>query len=219
MTTPIGNEAANEKSAESRPSQASTTTSAIGCRNLTLMPDPGRKRLRLEIPRVRERIPQALASAMRSCTDGDSPWPLFAHGPAGVGKTCAALYLCDRVPGHSRFTDFGVFVREVRDVDFGRLVWRGTHADTRPTEHEYWSVWSMWSLCVIDELGAREQVSDHAYDAAKRAIDVRYRKPLILLSNIGLPEIAKLYDDRIASRLAEGTVVCVDGFDQRLRGR
>ena len=69
---------------------------------------------------------------------------------------------------------------------------------------------------ILDEIGGRDRVSDHHYEAVKTLLDVRQGKPLMVLSNLGLSEIEKVYDDRIASRLATGTIVRVDAKDRRL---
>jgi hypothetical protein len=71
-------------------------------------------------------------------------------------------------------------------------------------------------LVVLDEPGCRTQVNDFHYETVKRVIDCRYGLPLIVISNHGLDEIARLYDDRVASRLAAGTVVKLEGADRRL---
>ena len=74
-------------------------------------------------------------------------------------------------------------------------------------------------LCVIDEIGAREKVSDHQYETLKTAIDRRQGQPLVLISNVSPPELSRVFDDRIASRCGAGTVVEVIGPDQRLASR
>lgn len=197
---------------ESKLPPASMTGSTIarpGLVRLILHPDPGVKRLRPEVPRDRARIPRALVVALRDCSDGRSPWPLFVYGPAGVGKTCAGLYLADRVArGSVGFTDFAGLCGRMADAKNGR--------DTLTAE-QLWRQWAGHGLCVLDEIGLRDAVSDHVYEVAQRAIDLRAGKPLLVLSNLDLNALAKVFDDRVASRLASGTVVHVDGPDQRLR--
>jgi DNA replication protein DnaC len=72
-------------------------------------------------------------------------------------------------------------------------------------------------LVVLDEIGCRDAVSDFRYETTKRVIDARRGKPLVCISNLSLGELVGLYDDRISSRLAEGTVFCLDGDDRRLK--
>ena len=62
-------------------------------------------------------------------------------------------------------------------------------------------------MTVLDELGTRQQVSDFQYEVTKKAIDTREGRPAIVISNLSLTALAKVYDDRIAARLSEGTVV------------
>jgi hypothetical protein len=50
----------------------------------------------------------------------------------------------------------------------------------------------------------------------KTAIEERHNRPLVVVSNLTLSEIATNYDARIASRLAAGTVFETAGEDQRL---
>ena len=68
-----------------------------------------------------------------------------------------------------------------------------------------------------DDLGARDRVSDHAYETLKKVLDSREGRPLIALSNARLSELARVYDDRIASRLSAGTLIALDEPDQRLK--
>jgi hypothetical protein len=81
---------------------------------------------------------------------------------------------------------------------------------------ELWEEIGSSYLVVLDEVGSRSSVSDHHYEQVKRLIDVREGKPLVVCSNLSLPELLSVYDDRIISRLAGGTVVCVHGPDRRV---
>lgn len=72
------------------------------------------------------------------------------------------------------------------------------------------------TLVVLDEVAARERVSDWHYSRVKRLLDEREGRPLIVLSNMGLAQVARLYDDRLASRLAGGEFLVLEGRDRRL---
>jgi DNA replication protein DnaC len=157
-----------------------------------------------------------LAAAMRACVTGEAPWPLFAFGGAGVGKTCAALYLCDRVHGPCMYRDYAALCEELRQAKMGELWTSGTHEDSRVWPEDVWGRWAAAALAVLDEIGTRNVVTDHQYETLKTALDRRERRPLVLLSNLQLDDIARVFDDRIASRCAAGTVVHVVGPDQRL---
>jgi hypothetical protein len=174
---------------------------------LNLLAEPGRPRIRRRTPRDRRRIPEPLAAALGDCVTGRRPWPLFVTGPAGCGKTCGALCLADRVPGRSIHLELSALAETVR-----RALFAGPG-----TADDLWDEWRRASFGILDELGIREHVSDHVYAVAKTALDVRERRPLIVLSNIGLDRIAELFDDRVASRCAAGTVIDLAGYpDQRI---
>lgn len=168
----------------------------------------------VRIPRSPARIDEALRAKIRGAINGELPWPLFVHGPAGTGKTCAALCVLD-FAGGSYFTTAGLCSIVVQ-AQQGRLEW--THEGRGGT------IWpekllariSGLPFVILDEIGGRDRVSDHHYEAVKTLLDVRQGKPLMVLSNLGLSEIEKVYDDRIASRLATGTIVRVDAKDRRL---
>lgn len=174
------------------------------------------RRIRPELERIKERIPGPILRAFRACGRGESPWPLFISGPAGCGKSRAGLFLCDWVAADVRWRDAGELAAELADLKNGRILENG-RSDTPMALDHYKAEWRNWfALCVVDEIGARRQISDTAYESIKLVLDVREEKPLLLLSNLTLEQIAAVYDDRIASRCAAGTVVMVDAVDQRV---
>ena len=160
-----------------------------------------------EHPRERDRIPPILLAAIARCVDGLALWPLFCCGPAGTGKTSAGLYLADRAAGDTKMFTFAALCELARLAKF----------EPSSIEALIWHDWGKWRLIIIDEVGTRDTASDHAYETLLGAIDRRRGKPLAVFSNDDLPKIAKLYDDRIASRLSAGTVVSLgECRDQRL---
>lgn len=190
------------------------------CAELILTPDPGRKRLRLEIPRVRDRIPPALARALADCSGGRSPWPLYVSGGCGAGKTAGAMYLADRAIGRTLYVEAGELSETLRLCKLGQLWAEGTHDRRCVWPDEWWSAWSALALAIVDELGAKAETTDHGYETIKTAIDARKKRPLVLISNLGLRELARVFDDRIASRIAAGTLVDLAGApDQRITDR
>lgn len=217
--TPIGQDA-KRALVEFPPPQESTTTSPKSAgealTKLPLLGPPGRIRIRKKIVRIREQIPPVLAVAFWDCVRGRTPWPLFMHGGVGTGKTCAALFLCDYVAGRAIFRDFGQLCSDHQDAKMSRLIWEGSYSQTLVRPGEYWDDWRHYALCVLDEIGARDSVSDHVYETLKMAVDTRYGMPLVLISNVGLKRLAELFDDRIASRCAGGTVVHLEGDDRRI---
>ncbi|MGL4464750.1 MAG: hypothetical protein ACRC1K_21565 [Planctomycetia bacterium] len=164
-----------------------------------------------DVPRDLARVPVNLRAALRDAACGRTPWPLYVHGPTGVGKTRASLCLLDRAGG--RYYELKPFLLELADARFGRL--------ETATGHDV-GVRSRWRsiadapLVVLDDLGVLGRPSTHHYGAVLELLNRREGAGLVVCSNLDLEGVADLYDDRIASRLAAGTVVFVDGPDQRL---
>lgn len=104
----------------------------------------------------------------------------------------------------------------VIDLNFGRLSWSKEGHGGTLTSDMFWRDVSSVPLVVLDEIGSRDRVTDHHYDAVKRVLDERMNRPLVLISNLSLEEVERLYDDRIASRMGAGTVMNVQGKDRRI---
>ncbi len=145
-------------------------------------------------------VDQGLVQLLRRLVTGQARWPLYLHGPAGSGKTLAALCLCD-------VTIQAVYqtVEQISDVVFqpGEWIWRAAK------ERE---------LCVLDELGAREKVTDPHYQAVKKFADARElyaNRVAVYISNLRPKELVAVYDDRIGSRMLCGELFCLGGVDRR----
>lgn len=82
----------------------------------------------------------------------------------------------------------------------------------------FWKRYAALPLVILDEFGSRDKVTDHHYETSKRGIDYRQGKPLVCISNLPLERLESIYDDRVASRLASGTIVELGGLDRRLNG-
>lgn len=169
------------------------------------------------LPRVR-RVPEAILDALRGelrdLVTGKSPWPLYLHGKAGVGKTCAALCLLDYAGGEYH-TVSGLCDLLIR-AQQGRLEWSNVGVGGTLWPEQVWDKIAKAPLLVLDELGTREKVSDAHYEVVKTAIDERHGKPFVVISNHSLETVAALYDERIFSRLSAGTVLLLEGKDRRL---
>ena len=166
----------------------------------------------LDIARDVEMVAEPVREAVRRCAAGDSPWPLVLVGPAGTGKTCAILSLLDRVCGQTRYWAEPEACAQLIDAAAGRLHGGGAYDITVAG---WWQRWRDAAMAALDDIGGRT-ISDHRYETLKRCLDTRTGKPTVYATNMTLAQIDKLYDDRIASRLAGGTVVYVTGQDRRV---
>jgi DNA replication protein DnaC len=199
----------------SKPRPENTTASASASRPIRLRLDPEPTATHLpRKPRRVNAIPEELRSKIRSLVSGESPWPLTILGPAGTGKTCAALCLLDHASGeyHAAGDLCDLLIR----AQDGRLSWTREGHGSKIWPEDVWRTLERAALVVLDEIGTRERVSDFAYGVVKRVLDSREGRPLVCLSNLGMDRLAQVYDDRVASRLAAGTVVLLDGEDRRL---
>lgn len=157
-------------------------------------------------------IPDELLGPMRDVMYGRAPWPLVLIGPAGVGKTCAALCLSDHTYGPRRYTTADELPHDCIAAGNGEL-WEAGERITVPRLRERWK---RAELAILDEVGLRSEVSDWHFVCSKSWIDYREGRPLVVIANRTLAEIERIYDDRFASRLAGGTVVHYDGKDRRV---
>jgi DNA replication protein DnaC len=78
----------------------------------------------------------------------------------------------------------------------------------------------MSELLVLDDLGAERETAWSA-SVLFMLLDRRYRefKPTVVSSNLMPAEISDRMGDRVASRLAAGAGVLLDGPDRRLGGQ
>lgn len=149
-------------------------------------------------------------------------WPLLLWGPAGVGKTCAALCLLDYANANRKlfpgwrpaYITAGEWVAVMTAAKLGQYEPSGCRGPI--SESDLWHWWTVSSVICLDEIGARDKVSDTHYEIVKMSLDRRQGQPLVLVSNLGPTELSRVYDDRIASRMAGGTVIKFVGQDRRV---
>ncbi len=149
------------------------------------------------IPRSRDELHPNLRRMLGDLLTNKRPWPLYLHGPAGRGKTCAALTVYDAVPNALYWT-----LDELMDSAYLRRSWVWYYSARAP-------------LVVVDEIGMRSNDTDREYVALKAMADLREHKPAIWISNLSPDQLHTTYDDRIQSRLTCGTVVELTGPDRR----
>lgn len=160
-------------------------------------------------------IDDGLRLAIRGVVAGNTPWPLFVHGSAGLGKTCAALAMLDHAPAPTDYYTATGWAEALIDAAKGRLIGRGSAGSHSLSPLTLRGLIDDASLVALDELATRDKVSDWHYDCVKELIDRRHGKPLVVLSNLDVRGVASVYDDRIADRLAAGTVVALRGASRR----
>lgn len=98
----------------------------------------------------------------------------------------------------------------------GQLYWEWTWRG-HVSETQFWATVAETPLLTLDDIGTRrEPVSDAHYERVKRVLDSREGKPTVVVSNLYLDELAKVYDDRLTSRLAAGTAFGLFGSDRRV---
>jgi DNA replication protein DnaC len=139
-----------------------------------------------------------LLDVLRRLVGGKLDWPLFLYGEAGVGKTRAALALCDHVP----FSYYLTAERICGEILGG-------------TDYITWRYLKDYNLVVMDELGTRQNAGDLEYTACKRVADEREDKPAIFISNVAPNDLVTVYDDRLASRILCRTVYHLIDADRR----
>jgi len=147
-----------------------------------------------------------LVGVFRRLVAGEDPWPLFLHGPVGAGKTLAALSLADVTRTAAYFTADGLCktAHELRDEP---VMLRGL-----------WDAIEVKDLIILDELGLRSNVSDACYETIKRVADLREMhagRVGIFISNLDANQLARVFDDRLGSRLFCGTHFELKGRDRR----
>jgi DNA replication protein DnaC len=167
-------------------------------------------------------VDPVLKGVLRELVTGKRNWPLFMYGEPGTGKSCAALALCDYLLAADYvFMTAAELTSRVMDT-FGkpeRFDWRifAPYREKLEGLVERGPVKATGSrLVVLDELGTRTNVSDTHYECVQKVLDMREGVPLILISNLDARGLAKVYDDRIASRCSSGTVVPLKGRDRRI---
>lgn len=168
-----------------------------------------------KISRSRDEIIPHARNTIKAVIDGKRPWPITFIGGAGSGKTCAALCILDAY-GSGKYHTVPEWCQRVADAMCGRLQHSSGYLCSTK---ELWESVDRANCFVLDELGARERVTDHHYEAVKGIIDRREGTPLVLASNLTLAELTAVYDDRIGSRLSAGTIIKMSGDRRKPKGR
>lgn len=152
-------------------------------------------------------IPDAMRHGIADVANARKPWPLFMWGPCGTGKSCAALRLLDHCGGLTHYWTVQGLCEHLIACDKGQIDTGGVHPVT-VSRRAYWQELKDSQIVVLDELGTRrKEISDHHLETVKRVLDIREGKPLIVISNLRVRDLAEFYGDRIPSRCAAGTIL------------
>jgi DNA replication protein DnaC len=156
-------------------------------------------------------VNESLLTVFRKLCRGELEWPLVLNGPTGSGKTCASLALVDHVPSGEFLTEAQLYEHLNARRDGGGL-------------QDLWRQITKADLFVLDEFKVRANPTAFQFESILRFLETRTARPTIITMNTGfdtsgklLTDIARVYDDRIASRLSAGTIFFLKGDDLRLK--
>lgn len=186
------------------------------------------QRINDDTPRRISEIDQELRKEIRGLVSGELPWPFFLTGAPGRGKSAAALCLADHVADsvYYRFTRLLKAFEWARSGEASVERWMKRSTDAGDTQmvmrRESMKEWRFWDylrlapLVVIDDLATRGGYTEPQYDQFYDLIEDRKMRPTMIVSNVSLTELGKIFDERIVSRLARGTIFTLTGRDRRL---
>ncbi len=182
---------------------ASATTPNFHQSRVTISLIPEKRRLLPRLSRSQKGVNPTLLKYLDKLTHAESNWPLYLYGPTGTGKTCAALTMADiaETAAYWSLDDLADFVME--------------HSPSE-VNAEFTALAQKW-LVILDEIGTRERATDLHYRVLKRLADAREQNAgaTIYISNLSPEQLAKSFDDRIASRLLCGVRFELTGEDRR----
>lgn len=168
-----------------------------------------------DLQKIPSEFREAISEASRQKT-----WPVYLCGMPGTGKTTTAAlfyaYVNQEHVVYRTFSEFCELIMACRRGDGTRTEWRGSQPVTW-TEGSLWRAIEVCHVLVIDEIGLRSDLETRV-EILQRLLDLRVGKCTVLTGNI-LPEhFEQMFDVRVASRLAAGIVLEIEGDDRRGEG-
>ncbi len=156
-------------------------------------------------------------------------WPVYLTGPTGTGKSSLAAYCFRGTLWHHsaaaevdqqwpRWCVWPEFCSRLNAVRLEPVTIQ--HEDGRTytaDEAAWWRRWSTQRTVVVDEIGLATK-SDAQIKAMWQLLECRRGLATILTGNLDQKQIAATFDDRVLSRILQGTWIEVRGDDRRVTG-
>lgn len=163
------------------------------------------------------RVPRALLEEFARCVR-DKHYPLYLYGAPGRGKSFAMAALYVLWSAQPAWFDLASYLRKImrcRSSEGTITEMRANGESVQVSEASLVGKFAGASLACVDDIGLRSP-SDAVYDALYELVCSRRGKPTCYTGNLPPEELHQVYDGRIASRIASGTVIEVTGGDLRL---
>ena len=151
-----------------------------------------------------------------AASNGD--WPIYLWGDAGRGKSCAAAAAFASWSKPAIWLGFSQLCDDLNKFNTSQIV--TFYSGATPVDLSksgYWQRLKNTGLVVVDEIGTKDS-SGHRFDTVLQLLELRKKRPLILTGNLSPEKISDTYDERVLSRIYEGTVIQFVGQDHRFVG-
>ncbi len=160
-----------------------------------------------------------LAECSRLVRDVTGWRSLYLWGANGVGKSCAAAVIyCRWSLGRAIFRTANELFSDAMTLEREKEITRyigGVACEI--THSSFWRSIEECGLLVLDEI-AQGDPHEWRSEMFWRVLEARKRKPLIMTGNVSPDVLVQAYDQRIASRIQEGSFLKIVGSDGRKAG-